>query len=192
MPLLVNKFYIIVFLLYKIIMEGKIKCIDCAEEKSEGDFFAPKWKFKSDRCVVCHYTGPNSKTLYLKKMLVQAKVRSKRKNLPFDITEEDLLHLAPEYCPVTNQKLHYIHRKFNKDYLNCASLDRIDSSKGYTKDNIRIISLRANTLKNSCSFEDLLNLQNYFIKSSPPEVKIKYKQLANLNLVLLHSSENII
>jgi hypothetical protein len=173
-------------------MEGKIKCIDCAEEKELSEFFHPKWKFKSDRCIVCHYTGPNSKTLYLKKLLSIAKLRSKRKNLPFDITEEDLFNVATEYCPITNKKLHYIHRKFNKDYANCASLDRIDSSKGYTKDNIRIISLRANVLKSCCSFEDLLNMQNYFIKYSPLETQNKYKQLVNLNLVLLHSSENVI
>lgn len=173
-------------------METKRKCIDCGEDKGEECFFSPKWHFKSDRCVVCHYTGPNSKALYLRKLLIDARCRSKKKNLPFDITEEDLLSLAPEHCPITNQKLHYMHRKFNKDYMNCASIDRVDSSKGYTKDNVRIISFRANALKSSCSFEDLLNMQNYFIKSSPPEVQTKYKELVNLNLVLFHSSENIV
>jgi len=192
MSLLVNIFYIILFLPYKIIMETKRRCIDCAEEKSEGEFFSPKWRFKSNRCVVCHYTGPNSKVLYLRRLLIDAKYRSKKKNLLFNITEEDVLNIAPEYCPITNQKLHYIHKKFNKDYMNCASIDRVDSSKGYTKDNVRVISLRANILKSSCSFEDLLNLQNYFIKSSPPEAQTKYKELVNLNLVLLHSSENVI
>lgn len=37
---------------------------------------------------------------------------------------------------------------------NAPSLDRIDSDKGYTRDNTRVISNRANTLKNNMTLEE--------------------------------------
>jgi hypothetical protein len=41
------------------------------------------------------------------------------------------------------------------------SIDRVDSSKGYTKDNIQVISHRANNLKNNATLEELRKLVTY-------------------------------
>lgn len=164
----------------------EIRCTDCAKDKPECDYFASQAKRKKNRCISCHYTGPNSKVIFLKSLLANARQRATKKGLEFSITLNDLIQLAPDYCPVNNNKLVYIHKKYNSDFLNTASIDRIDSQKGYTKDNIRIISLQANTFKNSCKFEDLILLQNYFINVSPPDIQNIYKQLliSNLNFVI--------
>lgn len=39
--------------------------------------------------------------------------------------------------------------------MGSPSLDRIDSSKGYVKGNVRVISARANMLKNNATVEEL-------------------------------------
>lgn len=38
---------------------------------------------------------------------------------------------------------------------NTATVDRIDPAKGYTKDNVRIISWRANRLKSNATISEL-------------------------------------
>lgn len=61
-------------------------------------------------------------------------------------------------CPYTGIKL--VLRKFSNNNEipkhQQASLDRIDSNKGYIKDNIQFISLMANWAKNNCSHEEML------------------------------------
>jgi hypothetical protein len=42
-----------------------------------------------------------------------------------------------------------------KSTASSPSLDRIDSSKGYVKGNVRVISHRANLLKNNATVEEL-------------------------------------
>lgn len=78
------------------------------------------------------------------------KLRAKKKGLEFSITIEDIL--MPDLCPLLGLKLSF--SDFGLRY-NSPSLDRKDSSKGYTKDNIWVISSRANILKNDAKLEEL-------------------------------------
>lgn len=88
----------------------------------------------------------NSPELYLWKY---AKARSKYANLAFDLQLEDIL--IPEVCP-------YMKTPFIMgDKQLAASLDRIDSSKGYTKDNVRVISYKANRMKNNATEQELIS-----------------------------------
>ena len=82
-------------------------------------------------------------------ILRAAKSRAKAKNIEFDLDVSDIT--LPEMCPLLNIKL----ASNNKISDNSYSLDRIDSSKGYIKGNVWIISNRANAIKNNASLEEL-------------------------------------
>lgn len=79
-----------------------------------------------------------------------AKARAKSRNEEFSINISDII--VPELCPILGIKMYY-HRGIKHD--DSYSLDRIDSNKGYTKENIWVISLRANRIKNDSNPNEL-------------------------------------
>ena len=70
-----------------------------------------------------------------------AKARAKEKGRDFNIELSDVV--IPALCPVLGIP------------MDRPSLDRIDGAKGYVKGNVRVISHRANTLKNNATIEEL-------------------------------------
>jgi hypothetical protein len=84
------------------------------------------------------------------KLLSYARVRAKEKNLEFTITVNDIK--IPKFCPLLDISLE-VGTKYCQQ--NSPSLDRIDPRKGYTPDNIWVISFRANTIKCNCDINDL-------------------------------------
>ena len=108
-----------------------------------------------------------------KRMLWAAKRRSKERGLNFDLVESDLV--LPELCPYLKTPL--ISKSNRGEGRECVySLDRIDTSKGYTKDNVEVVSHLANTMKNAATKEQLIEFSKtilirngYFVgKSSDP------------------------
>lgn len=85
-------------------------------------------------------------------MVSRAKYRAKSIGVAFDIKAEDLE--LPTFCPVLGIPLVFNHgaRGYFPD---SPSLDRINPSLGYTKGNVRVISARANLLKNDASIDEL-------------------------------------
>lgn len=81
----------------------------------------------------------------------QAKKRAKDKGLEFTLELSDII--IPEVCPIMGIKLEYIPEGY---YDYSPSIDRVDSSKGYTRDNIQIISSIANRMKWNATKEQLL------------------------------------
>jgi hypothetical protein len=87
-----------------------------------------------------------------KVLLTSAKARAIQKGLDFNIDETDII--IPNFCPILNIK---ITRELGKGKLpSNPSIDRIDSSKGYTKDNIWIISHLANRMKQDATEAELI------------------------------------
>ena len=78
--------------------------------------------------------------------------RANRDGIQFNLTEEDIA--IPSHCPVLGIELNWHHEKkgFHPD---SPSVDRIRPELGYTKGNVRIISNRANLLKNDATVEEL-------------------------------------
>ena len=90
--------------------------------------------------------------------LYLVKSRCKKLGIEFDLEPSDII--IPKKCPVLGVKLiRYSNRgRGNKDRDKLWSIDRFDSSKGYTKDNIWIISQRANIIKNDATLPELETL----------------------------------
>lgn len=80
-----------------------------------------------------------------------AKNRAKTLNIPFDITIDDIS--IPKSCPILNIPL---IPGIGAQSPNSPSIDRIVPNLGYTKNNIAVISYRANAMKNDASNEELL------------------------------------
>lgn len=91
-----------------------------------------------------------------KALLKRIKARAKRSGIYFDLVPEDIQ--IPTHCPVLGIEL-----QRGKDGINpnSPSVDRFDNTKGYTRDNIRIISWRANTLKRDATIEEIEAILRY-------------------------------
>ncbi len=81
----------------------------------------------------------------LKYMLQAAKARSVIHGREFNLKETDFTSL-PLYCSIKGYKLDYLKTK-PTPWSHSASLDRIDQTRGYTIDNVQIISQSANSFK---------------------------------------------
>jgi len=93
----------------------------------------------------------------------QAKSRAKKKGLEFSITFEEMLSKDTDTCPYLGIPIFWhlctpnVGRSFTGAW-NSKSIDRVDSTKGYTIDNIIIVSWRANRLKGDATSEELCTL----------------------------------
>ena len=62
-------------------------------------------------------------------------------------------------CPYLNIKLVLSgYSKIEKNPIYSASIDRIDSTKGYTKDNIQWVSRSMNLMKNTMTSEQVFEI----------------------------------
>lgn len=111
---------------------------------------------------------------YKQGMLNAAKKRAYQKNLPFNITIDDII--IPEVCPILEVPL-IMGTKGNYEYT--PSLDRIDNSKGYTKDNVMVISKKANSMKNSASLTELQAFCKNVLRYSPNSIKYENTELGD-------------
>jgi hypothetical protein len=87
-------------------------------------------------------------------LLKRGRDNSKYRNLEFNLTVEDII--IPEKCPYFN--IPFDDKRFG------ISIDRIDSSKGYVKGNIQIISRLANSMKNDSTKDELITFAQNILK----------------------------
>ena len=90
-------------------------------------------------------------------MWTMAKIRARRKELPFTITIHDII--IPEFCPMLGIPIIRALEKLND---NSPTLDRREGHKGYVKGNIRVISYKANRAKSNLTLDEMrLMVQNW-------------------------------
>ena len=79
-----------------------------------------------------------------------ARQRARKKGWNFDILPEDIF--VPAFCPILGVPLIV---GVGGVKPNSMSLDRIDSSRGYVRGNVMVVSFRANALKNNATLEEV-------------------------------------
>lgn len=86
------------------------------------------------------------------------KHRAKNKKIDFELDKESFRNIIIQKCVYCNQfgKNHRTKRSCNGKFIS-NGIDRIDSSKGYTKDNIVPCCKICNQMKNNLSLKDFLN-----------------------------------
>lgn len=114
-----------------------------AKRKADGVFDAYNYSYRT--------RNPKSYLLH------NAKSRAKKKGIEFNLTADDFE--IPSHCPVFGFPLELTWGEGTKD--NKPSLDRIDSSKGYIKGNVQVLSWRANNLKSDGKLEEFIKLVEF-------------------------------
>lgn len=120
--------------------ERKTTCKNCSAVLNEKERRNRDWKHNA--CKV---------------LLSNAKQRAKKANIEFAITKDDIN--IPDTCPVFGFPL---KREERETWMYAPSIDRIDNTKGYIKENIIIVSRRANILKKDATIEELRKLADYY------------------------------
>lgn len=96
-------------------------------------------------------------------MLTTARNRAKTKNLPFNITEDDID--IPVFCPVLGIKLERGIEGTGRTDAS-PSLDRIKPHLGYVRGNVIVVSNRANRMKSDGTAAELQRLADFYTKLS--------------------------
>lgn len=129
-------------------------CQTCKRDKDKELDFYPQ---NLSTCKACLSSKNKTRCLesYEYQLWLGARHRAQTKGMDFTITLEDIE--IPELCPVLGIPL----VKRSSERFNSPSIDRIDNTKGYTPDNICVISYRANSLKNNASPEEMRRVLAY-------------------------------
>jgi hypothetical protein len=97
----------------------------------------------------------------------RAKSRCSKSKLEFSILVSDII--IPDLCPYLNIPL-VVHSGSSGGKPNSPALDRIDNTKGYTKNNIQVISHLANQMKASSTIEELVLFSKRILETFDKEI----------------------
>lgn len=108
---------------------------------------------------VLKYTKKRKSTdlrFWMKCIFMNRRTQARAKSIDFTIEFDDVPY--NERCPMLD-----IPYTYGSNRNLSPSLDRIDTTKGYVKGNVRWISNRANRWKNNMTYEDMqLMLDNFY------------------------------
>ena len=117
-----------------------------------------KRKYRSNYFNIMKYTYISMSFLSYK--IVKMKASTKDVTL----TAEELLELIPKdlKCPGFGTKFSFGKGHNWKYKQNSMSVDRIYNNKGYNKDNIVIVSFKANAMKSSATLKELYQVADFY------------------------------
>lgn len=168
-----------------------VKCHRCGHQYAVR---VSKFNTNKTACVKCYYTvrtprpkKPRQQVIALQKIRdeaarrataigtlkyldTQIKSRAKRKGLEHDLTYEwleELYHKQGGVCARTGAVLAASspHRA-SRASANTISVDRVDSTSGYTKDNVELVTCICNTAKNAYSHKELLEFCKAYVSNA--------------------------
>lgn len=134
----------------------KFECPFC---QSEFITTPSKVKLKHTKSCGCTSIGKRTGSKYFSgNFLDRCKKGAKARNIKWNVTNDDLDFIMESQsfkCNLTGRMLSYGYIDLN-EYT--ASIDRIDSSKHYTKDNIQILNKNVNMCKQSLNQTEFIQL----------------------------------
>lgn len=101
----------------------------------------------------------------VRRMLKTSRKSAKKRGIDFSLNTWDVV--IPKRCPVLGIKL----ERRREVHAGTPSMDRVDNSKGYVPGNVRVISMRANTLKGALSAVEAKRLVRY-MEQNPGQTTI--------------------
>ena len=130
-------------------------CSLCKEQKPLNMFH------KSDSATILGITNKCIRCTALSLMIKNAKQRCKKSRRIIDIDDYYLLKLTKGlvYCPILGIKMEFGGTGSIQD--NSASIDRFDTTQGYIKRNVWIISHKANRMKSDATIDDIKKVYDY-------------------------------
>lgn len=168
-----------------------IPCQSCKSLKPVTDFFKYSNKSKSGfvdildqnrysicpKCNLENYIQKDDR----QKMLDNAKARARRDQRDFSLSIEDII--IPDRCPILGIELKPEvgagRNNSPSENDHAPQLDRIDSSKGYVKGNVCVISTKANVQKKNGTAMEFLAITAFLIEarnkiSTEIDIKVPY------------------
>lgn len=143
-----------------------MKCSSCNKNKSLSSFKNRKSGRIDKICKKCMklYLFEYKRLKPEKYLLWNIRLRAKKNNIPFNLTENDLI--VPKNCPVLGIPLFVSNERKNSIISdNSPTVDRINPKLGYIKSNIAVISWRANRLKGTGTAEEHRKIAHYLSSS---------------------------
>lgn len=125
-------------------------CILCERESSKSDYRYHNEKRK------WHWLNPT------RSLFIAIRSRAKRKNIEFGLDFNTVE--IPSHCPILHLSL--THNKGSGLNDTSPSYDRLDNQIGYTPENTRIVSRRANRLKSDGTAKEHLLIAKYVISQT--------------------------
>jgi hypothetical protein len=149
-------------------LNGELFCTKCSSYKDENNFRTRTQSIKRNGkhtiCKNCEEELKKEKikevgefTYFITNILKSCKGRNKEYNLDLDYIIDLYVEQCGK-CKISNILMTYKHCSETLNSSTNISIDRIDSSKGYIKGNIQLLTSWANTMKNSKSTKELIEM----------------------------------